>query len=68
MSIITLFINLLCKITNPTILPLDVKTHDFEIRLTADLPVSSLYRSEKDGEYMEIIVENEHIDVLRVGH
>ena len=68
MSIITLFINLSCKIMNPTILSVDVKTHDFEIRLTADLPVSSLYRSEKDGEYMGIIVENEHIDVLRVGH
>ena len=53
-----LFFNLSCKITkNPTLLPVDFKTRDSD-RLTClhafiskvDLPVSSLYRSEKDGE------------------
>ena len=35
--------------------------------LKADLPVSSLYRSEKDGENIGILVENKHINGLEVN-
>ena len=35
--------------------------------LKADLPVSSLYRSEKDGENIGILVENKHINRLEVN-
>ena len=31
---------------------------------TAYLPVSFLYRNEKDGENIEIVVENKHINGL----
>ena len=33
----------------------------------ADRPVSSSYRSEKDGENIEIIVENKHINGLEIN-
>ena len=33
----------------------------------ADLPVSSLYRNEKDGEHIGKIVENKHINGLEIN-
>ena len=92
--LISSFHQLSCKITmNPTLLPVDFKTQDFDtwfccvylwalyhclwplvdgsglhaLISTADLPVSSLYRSEKGVENIRIIIENKHINGLEIN-
>ena len=72
-----LFVNLSCKITkNPTRLPVDFKTRDsdtdchdlYAFISKVRLPVLFLYRTEKDGENIGlIIVENKPIDGLEVN-
>ena len=63
----SLFVNSSCKITkNPTLVPVDFKTHDFDTGWH-DLHVLSQYRSEKDGENIGIIVENKLINGLEIN-
>ena len=60
---------------NLTLLPVDFKIQGFDTLLTdlhalvstADLPVSSLYRSQKDGEIIGIVIENKHINRLEIN-
>ena len=71
-----LFVILSCKITkNPKRLPVDFKPRDSDTDWRdlhafiskVDLPVSSLYRSENDGENIRIIVENKLINGLEIN-
>ena len=71
-----LFVNLLCKITkNSILLPVDFKTcdsdtdwRDLHVFISkVALPVSSLYRSVKNGENIGINAENKLINGLEIN-